>query len=561
MSPRRGGDASPSLLQRIGSIAYVAGLVASSLCVGVLLALSIWCTGVFATAGRELIDVDTIVGANGGTVLLSLLWALLLIVLCALVRRLAGRLWHEALALVIAVALTTLVGVAWVMAQDAHLNGFADSLRLLTYAMDAARGDWSSFTGSTSVVVLEEMPDDAHRYFVQYPYQSGVFLYFYLVCRLFPSDPTLALLILNVIADEVVLLAVYGMGRLMLREPGQRATLLFLLVACLPLHLSASLPYGNNVGLAAGCLFLYCQARAVSATGEGRARALREIAWVAVSLAPLCAVMVLKSTFILFAIAAVLAWAVRALRERSPLPLVATVIVLLLANAFGSVPVTALEERTGVDFGDGMPKTSWIVLGLDESELSGMPGWWDAEAWRIMIQAEGDVEEQQRLGLEEIAENVGGFVADPGYALYFFSTKLATEWCEPTFASLYYSSLNTNEEGVAFDPYGALGLEIPAREAVAVLSGYQTLVYLGALAGMIRLLLRRGEPTSVGFLLTMVFFAGFGCYLLWEAKSIYVLPFFVLLLPLAAHGIDGLACGLSGLLAPRLRRGGSRSEG
>ena len=42
-------------------------------------------------------------------------------------------------------------------------------------------------------------------------------------------------------------------------------------------------------------------------------------------------------------------------------------------------------------------------------------------------------------------------------------------------------------------------------------------------------------------LLCASFIGGFLCYLFWEAKSIYTLPFFLLLFPVAAYGIQNIA--------------------
>ncbi len=44
---------------------------------------------------------------------------------------------------------------------------------------------------------------------------------------------------------------------------------------------------------------------------------------------------------------------------------------------------------------------------------------------------------------------------------------------------------------------------------------------------------------------------GFLCYLFWEAKGIYTLPFYLLLFPLAAYGVQTIMCCVP--RSPRLR--------
>ena len=520
---------------RIGGVLYAIGLTVVALFAGILAVFALGSTSYLHELRYELFDLVSVLD-GGSAFLAAALVACVVLLACCLMLARCLRHWDERVALVVAVAVTSALGLWWVFAQGAQTSGFPDAQHLIDYATAAAGGDWSSFT-DTGAADLASMPDNAYRYFVLYPFQSGVFYLFLLVAKLFPTAPVTAILVLNVIANEVSLVCLYLTGRHLLRGAGARAVLLALLVCCLPMWLSAALPYGNSAGLALGCVFLLLQAHALALPRERRAARL---GWVAASLVPLAGVMVAKSTFVLLGIAAVIAWVVKGLRTRQVLLPAASVAVLIAANVAGGLPARALEAHTGLSFGEGMPKTSWIVMGLNESDITGMPGWWDLEPWEIMLQAEGDMELQSREASARIVERVGELAANPAEAVEFFSGKLASEWCDPTFESLFYAGLNVRADGTVFDPYVALGVEFPAEVALVPLDGYQSLVYLGALLGFVRLL-RRGDATGVGALLAAVFLAGFGCYLLWEAKSVYTLPFFFLLLPVAAYGVDGLA--------------------
>ena len=78
----------------------------------------------------------------------------------------------------------------------------------------------------------------------------------------------------------------------------------------------------------------------------------------------------------------------------------------------------------------------------------------------------------------------------------------------------------------------------------------QTVVYFLAIIGLIGLVHSLMKERSLGadssqvftrVLLCASFIGGFLCYLFWEAKSIYTLPFFLLLFPVAAYGIQNIA--------------------
>ena len=75
----------------------------------------------------------------------------------------------------------------------------------------------------------------------------------------------------------------------------------------------------------------------------------------------------------------------------------------------------------------------------------------------------------------------------------------------------------------------------------------QTVMYLLAFIGLIALtravFRNRNEEGNadkvfVQVLLCASFLGGFLCYVLWEAKGIYTLPFYLLLIPMAAYGIQ-----------------------
>ena len=554
MTSSRGGDEGRArgVPEAISAALFAIGMTVVALFSGILLVLALGSTAFYAEPNYEDFVISSVIGGEWGPAAASLVACLVLLAAAVALARRVVR-WSEPAAVVAALALTTALGLWWVLIQGAQSSAFPDSQHVLTYAMEAARGDWSSFTDSAGVTALELMPDDAHRYFTQYPFQSGVFLVFMLVCRLFPADPVAALLVINVIANEVSFACLYALGRWLVRSAGGRAAMLLLMVLCVPLWISAALPYGNSLGLAFGCIFLLLQGRALVLPREAR---VARVALVVVSIVPLCAVMVVKSTFILLGVAALIAWVVRGLRQRTALLPALVLVAVAVANAAGGVPARLVEDRTGLDLGDGMPKASWIVMGLNESDVTGLPGWWDLEAWEIMMDAEGDIDAQGAEALARITERLGELAADPAEALAFFSAKLSTEWCEPTFESVYYSSLSVRSDGTFFDPYAALGLEFPAREALVPWDGYQSLAYLGALLGFARLL-KRHDDEGVGTLLAAVFLAGFGCYLLWEAKSVYTLPFFFMLLPVAAYGLEGLAS----IAAPRTAGGAHFAAG
>ena len=75
------------------------------------------------------------------------------------------------------------------------------------------------------------------------------------------------------------------------------------------------------------------------------------------------------------------------------------------------------------------------------------------------------------------------------------------------------------------------------RRTLGYMNHYQQLIYLGALLGAVLLWKKRRLPNCT---LALIVLGGLLYHLLFEAKSQYALPYFMLLLPMAGAGLTAL---------------------
>ena len=124
---------------------------------------------------------------------------------------------------------------------------------------------------------------------------------------------------------------------------------------------------------------------------------------------------------------------------------------------------------------------------------------------------------------------------NPGEALRFFRQKLYSQWNETTYESLWINQvqLSFSEKGRIYDLVCGRG----GRFTANLMNQVAQLVFLGALMGLPGLLWRRRIRQC---LLPLIVLGGLLYHLLFEAKSQYALPYFVLLVPLAAWGLSRL---------------------
>lgn len=527
--PDTGGARPPKLASALGALASIVCAV-SLLYLG---CASLVVTGVLDVT-RGTIDTEHMTlsslwsGDPISTVLLPLLAACALLACIFFAWRLLPRLgmWGYA-AIVIVVSLAAQIG--WIVLLGLRTPyPYADTLNLDQLARAYLAGDPSAFP--------TEVVGGAIPYLLMYPFQSGGVLLFSLFIRVFGDGYQVALMLANALFNTVALVSALSICDSLGRSEDAVRCCALLECLFLPVFFSAAFVYCNSIGIGFAALALALNIRAMASGGRMRDRAVM----VACSLPCMVFVLWFKSTFLLILLAIAVAWVVYALGGRRRIAAVVPVAAVLVLNQLGGLPTSYLEHRLGKDFGDGMPKVSWIAMGMRGDSVADMPGWWSFFPSDLYKRADGDGGRQSELAIESIEDSAARFAGDPSYALSFFGAKLASEWLDPTYATLYYSALADNAPvETVFHHIMYFGGTVNAA-ARTFMDGFQSVLYLFAAVGCAALF-RRVRSSTNGMLsgaiaLCATFVFGFGCYVFWEAKSIYLLPFAMLLVPFAAIG-------------------------
>jgi len=207
---------------------------------------------------------------------------------------------------------------------------------------------------------------------------------------------------------------------------------------------------------------------------------------------------------------------------------------MVLAAGAASAGLTALyESRAGKALPQGVPKICWVVMGMEENnkELGGA-GWYNGHNESIYKKSGFDGGAAKAMAKKRIQERMGEFARDPAGALRFYKEKTITQWAEPTYQGFFLSF-----DFMAPDKYGGFMRNVYRGGIqwvlVRLMKWYQTAIWLGAALFM----LLRGRKGGILTLLPgLVILGGFLFSLIWEAKSQYILPYFLLATPYAAAG-------------------------
>lgn len=211
------------------------------------------------------------------------------------------------------------------------------------------------------------------------------------------------------------------------------------------------------------------------------------------------------------------------------------------------------EVRSGYERSAGLPVTSWISMGLQENQ--GRYGWYydyPLTLYKEVGQDAGSVEAQTR---EDIRERLHTFAGSPVYTWNFFREKILSQWNEPLYQSLFFTT-NFKEE-YRPDPDSTAG-KITVGGTLfypifLICDKMQFLLYFGMLLYFCFAVKKDGNMLQHMLAVTLI--GGFLFSILWEAKARYIFPYYVVMYPMAVTGYCQMIRSLRNVLGNRKQTG------
>lgn len=211
---------------------------------------------------------------------------------------------------------------------------------------------------------------------------------------------------------------------------------------------------------------------------------------------------------------------------------------LFLMSASKSVITNYYEVKSQKEIAEGVPKITWIAMGMQEGEREA--GWWNRFNYDIMPEEDYDEERIEEISKNSMKQRFNVFRNNPRYAMDFYQRKYENQFIEPTFQSLLVTAPQRN-----FDNETRLEKikdffvkQIYFNETHSVLEFimkvFQVFVYVFSFVFSVIMFRRKNEFYS---LIPIAFIGGTLFNMIWEAKSRYIFPYFVFLIPLAAYGL------------------------
>lgn len=410
--------------------------------------------------------------------------------------------------------LTSCISIGWVLI--AHTSPQADQELIVTYANQFNAGNF------------EALKQDG--YVGMYQQQLGIITVLRVLAKIAPLFHTEGWRLFQLFSAVTTGLIVYAGYHIVARITHQRpaAELIYLLFACLcaPMYIYTPFVYGESSSTAFSLLACWMLLECLHAP---RARY-----WIGLFFGCMMAVLLRTNTIIIM-IALGIVLVIKLLRQPSK-DLFMVGIVFLLGVFAPTLLINALYHDKIPEDSKPMPAMLHITMGINDTVTNA--GWYDS--YNLMqYQANGfDPSAATAAAKKDFSAFVAQCESDPAYAADFYYRKISSQWNAPLYQCIV---MNNHIEGEQSPLVQSIYQGLGNRILTAYMNLYQLLIYGGVLLFTL-LSLKKHPPLETNLLLIAVF-GGFLFSVLWEAKTRYVFPYFMLMLPCAAIGLSALLTG------------------
>lgn len=405
--------------------------------------------------------------------------------------------------------LSILGGLLWV--SGANVAPMSDQEHITYFAWAFNNGDFSGF--------------DKGKYIAICPHQLGmvtIMRFFYSIFGSRPN-PYVGFQLLSAICVGVIVYAGYELVKIISKD-NVVAELLYLILAvtCFPLYAYTPFVYGEIPSTAA----LFVGAWLLLSAWD-------EMKWYKVLGLAVCSGLSVQlrqnSVIILVGFGVLLL--VKAIQhfEWKQLILAVAIVVGLFGSNF--IIHTMYQEYYQED-GQAIPNVLYIAMGTTWEEDE-KPGWFSGYNYSVFFENDCDPKAASLVAYKDIGLFVEKCLNDKAYAIDFFGQKILSQWNEPMYHSLV---MNKNIQYEQFPVINSIYFGSLRGFVEGYMNIYQLIVY-GSI--FLLLILNFKKWSSIEpYILLIGIFGGFLFTLIWEAKTRYVFPYFIMMLPYAAVGLQ-----------------------
>lgn len=354
-------------------------------------------------------------------------------------------------------------------------------------------------------------------YMQAYHQQISLAFVFSLFFRLMHWDFIGILRVVNVISNALIVVALFKIGEhLSKKYKVNKVLLLTLILTFFSLTMLSTFIYGDSLSLAL-CLFSIYFIMKYTET--------KKIWYVIVASVLTMIAYMARMNSLIFIIATVIYMVLSLVQEfnkdewrKSAIKMAIILMYIIIAIAPAGLVKSYYLNKYDMDKSKEYPNISYLLMAMEESWRGS--GWYNEDIGEPALKdPEGKKDEYK----ERIKERLTYFAQNPGKAFDFYRKKICSMWAENTYSAIRSNTVMEND---------------PLENMYEPLAFYQkALLILTCICCLVVLIQNRKDLSLEAIFLLTVFIGGFAFHILWEAKSRYIIPYIVVLMPLASINV------------------------
>ncbi len=415
-------------------------------------------------------------------------------------------------------AATAIVSCFWIMTVQSVSSG--DPMIMLNTARDAAKDTYPSFHHSYDYY-------GDFSYYRFYPFQLGYVLYAELLYRIFGTGCSdLLFQFPNVIA---LVFTYIGLVRITDRLFGRKSLTnltAIALIFCLQPMFMTTFTYGLLIGISFSVWSVYF---VIGYMQENK------LSYAAIAVLLMAISVLLKYNNMIMLAAVCIALILHAVDTKKLLAIAVAVVMAVCAVGLQKLVIHSYAERSETKLDTQVSMKLYAYMGITESRMA--PGWYNGKAMETLRDAQMDVEKANEIASAGIKTRLEELSASGQLGDYLWK-KFVSQFNEPSYESIWVSEVREHNLR-AGEELSGFAQSVYDGDLSHVLDSwfnyYVMMVYLFFSAGMIFLMLHK-KLNPCTMILPVAVLGGVLYHMLFEAKSQYQLPYFMLMIPFAIFG-------------------------
>lgn len=367
-------------------------------------------------------------------------------------------------------------------------------------------------------------------YIVKSPHQIGIVAYIQLIYSIF-GQIFIAVQYLNVVWTLLITIMLYKITNIIF-ENGKLNKLVILLSGLfIQFIFLSTFVYGDIIGLSLSLASIYFL---ITFTKKNKKYSIF-VSSILIGFACL-----VRNNYYIFLIAEIIYLLIYACKEKKLIYLFTIIFIMTIGILPSTVTKIYYENKYSLELNNGVPAVLYLIMGSEYGDKA--PGWFNGSTYNTYDKYNSDTKEINQEQWNVYFNNLKNLFTKPKSFIVFYGKKFLSMWVETSNQSLFtnyafYNSdyLNMSEEEKYVENNKFL-YKIYFGNINSLLNYYfkalAIIIYFGVITYLI--INRKNINTETTFLI-LIFLGGFIFHMLWEAKSRYIIPYIVVLLPIATN--------------------------